>query len=521
MTSIGRYHLLATLAKGGMAELYLARFEPVPGFEKIVVVKLLREDLADAPSLIQLFRHEAHVMLGLVHPNIAQVFDVGEWDGRPFLVMEYVPGCDVRTLLKRAARRGAAIPYGDTILVAIGACAGLHHAHEQRAADGRPLEIVHRDVTPANVLVSFDGAVKLVDFGIAKSSLRSLDATGVGELRGTLPYLSPEQYRKQALDRRTDVFSVCVLLYEISTGTRLHDASSDYDVMRQILELAPPAPASRRADYPPALAEVVLAGLAKDPAARWQTAQDLQIALEEVAASARIRVSPLSLARTVRDLLDDTGAEIEVSPATAPTVAEPARGSDPLPVAIFKSAGHREHAVAAERRIHGRLLLALADDLGVWAGENARREAMTCLPAGLEPGGLYPMRCLIALVELAATYGVRPAQLGALMHPRIRRTSPAAFARPVRSVADLVAIEAASTRAATDLDTSFRFYQLSSTVLRIARVDNTHPCDFNVGLLEGLFRALDLAVPAIREVRCRWIDGGDCTYDLVFDAPIA
>src|SRR5262249_11326275 len=162
--------------------------------------------------------------------------------------------------------------------------------------------------------------VKLVDFGIAKSSLR-LEATGVGELRGTLPYLSPEQYGKQPLDRRSDVYSLCVLLYEISTGTRLHDAASDYEVMRQILQLTPPAPRSRRSGYPQALADVVLRGLAKDPAARWQSAQELQIALEEVAASAGIRVSPLSLARTVRELLDDSelAADADVSTTTAPT----------------------------------------------------------------------------------------------------------------------------------------------------------------------------------------------------------
>ncbi|HTR52787.1 MAG TPA: serine/threonine-protein kinase [Kofleriaceae bacterium] len=521
MNAIGRYSVLAPLARGGMAELFLSRFEPVAGFEKIVVVKLLRDELARSTQYVELFRHEAHVMLGLVHPNIAQVFDVGECEQRPFLVMEYVPGCDLRVLLKRAARRGIQIPLGDAIAIGIGACAGLHYAHEQRGADGRPLDLVHRDVTPGNVLVSFDGTVKLVDFGIAKSSLRDRD-TSAGELRGTLPYLSPEQCGKQPIDRRSDLFSLCALLYEISTGSRLHDAKSDYEVMRQIMQVPPPAPGSVRSDYPAGLAEIVVKGLGKDPAERWATAQELQIALEELAAAERIRVSPLSLARTVRELRDDSiDTQVAGERVTAPTLRDAGRLHESEPMTIYKSAAHRAQAMSAERRSRGGILLALADDIGVWAGELARREALRLLPEDLDVDQYYSVAYLSLLVEHAAAYGFRPSQVGALVHPRIRGAYPAAFTQPVRSVADIAAAETAWTRTMTDQPSSFRFAELGPTAVRVTRVANSYPCGFVGGLLEGLFLALGLAVPVIHEVRCRWVDGGDCTYDLALDRPVA
>jgi hypothetical protein len=324
---------------------------------------------------------------------------------------------------------------------------------------------------------------------------------------------------QSVVDRRSDVFSLCVMLYEISTGTRLHDAVRDYDVMHQILELPPPPPASRRPGYPPALAEVVLRGLAKDPAARWQTAQELQIALEEVAASERIRVSPLSLARTVRELLDDRPEpDAAPRPVTVATMAEP-RSSDPLPITLFKSAVHREHALAEERRLRGRMMLAVAEDLGVWAGENARREAIACLPPELDPGGLVPVRYLIALIELAASYGVQPSQLGALMHPRIRRASPDAFATPVRSLQDLVTIEAASTRAATDLETSFRFYDpRPEPRARRASATPTHASSTSV-CSRPVPRGRARGARDPRSARCRWIDG-DCTFDVALANPL-
>jgi serine/threonine protein kinase len=213
---LGRYQLIKRLAIGGMAEIFLARVVGLEGFEKRVVLKSILAQHATDEEWVQMFLEEARLAATLQHPNIAQVFDVGRDRNVHFFTMEYVRGADVRRIMKAAERRGG-VPLEVAVAIVIGAAAGLHYAHDKTDDAGRPLGIVHRDVSPANVLVSEDGAVKVVDFGIAKAALRRA-ATRTGTIKGKAGWISPEQCRGDRLDRRSDIFALGILLYELTTG---------------------------------------------------------------------------------------------------------------------------------------------------------------------------------------------------------------------------------------------------------------------------------------------------------------
>jgi len=231
----GKYTVLGRLATGGMAEVHVARASGIEGFEKIVVIKRIRPDLASDRETTEAFLHEAKLAATLEHPNIAQVYEIGLVNDSYFFAMEYVHGADLRQLMEAALQREHPISLAVAIQILIGVCAALHYAHEKRALDGAPLDIIHRDVSPSNVLVSHDGAIKVCDFGIAKAATRRRE-TVRGVVKGKFSYMSPEQCRATPLDRRSDVFSIGILLYELTTLTRLFDGTSDFEVMRKPLE---------------------------------------------------------------------------------------------------------------------------------------------------------------------------------------------------------------------------------------------------------------------------------------------
>ncbi|MCA9711238.1 MAG: serine/threonine protein kinase, partial [Myxococcales bacterium] len=286
---VGRYHLLRRLAIGGMAELHLACAEGVAGFQKVVVLKRVLPHLAADADFVQLFLNEARLAANLDHPNLVQVMDIGEAEGEYFYVMEYVHGRNARELLAEAANRGG-LPLPVALTVVVAAASGLHHAHERCDLDGRPLGLVHRDVSPSNVLVSYDGAVKVTDFGIAKASARTAETIG-GAMKGKIGYMSPEQCRGEAVDRRSDVFALGILLYELTTTERLFFGESDFAVLNRVVQGRFDPPSSRVPGYPPALERIVLRALAGDPAQRTPTAEALLRELEAFAHDARLRCS--------------------------------------------------------------------------------------------------------------------------------------------------------------------------------------------------------------------------------------
>lgn len=316
---VGGYRIIRKLAVGGMAEIFLARLEAAHGFTKQVVLKRLLPHLCEDPSFVAMFLHEARLAAGLSHPNIAQVFDIGESEGRLHYAMEYVHGPDLRDVAKRIHARGQTPPLDLVIGVCIGVAAGLHYAHTARDDAGRDLAIVHRDVTPSNVVVTYGGVAKLLDFGVAKAQLDDRESTAVGVLKGKLPYMSPEQIEcTSALDGRSDVFSLGVMLWELSTLHRLYRCGSPAETVRRITSEDAPPPSSVCDDYPPALEAIVLRALARDREQRYASAFELQRALELFALDHQLVTSGSRIAELMAELfadeLEDERARLEAEP---------------------------------------------------------------------------------------------------------------------------------------------------------------------------------------------------------------
>ena len=297
---LGKYELVRSLAVGGMAEVFLARASGIEGFEKLVVVKRILPRLAESEEFVKMFLDEARLAAQLHHPNVAQVYDIGIDAGAHFFVMEYVEGHDLREVLNAAHSTGG-LPIEHALTVVTGVAAGLHHAHEKSAPDGRSLGIVHRDVSPTNVLVSFDGAVKLVDFGVAKARSRQ-STTRDGALKGKLSYMSPEQCRAETLDRRSDVFSLGLLLYELTTGVRPYGEELEYKLINLVAAGVVALPSSRVRGYPPGLEAIVMKALCPDTTNRYATAEELQLAIERYAAASHIQLSTVGLRHYMRAL---------------------------------------------------------------------------------------------------------------------------------------------------------------------------------------------------------------------------
>ncbi len=301
---LGRYELVTRIARGGMAEVWVARQRGELGFSRLVALKMIRAEYGAEASFRTMFLDEARVAARLHHANAAQVLDLGEQDGVLYLAMEYVEGDSVAGLVTRLAETSPGdkgLPAGVCVRILADACAGLHAAHELTDDDGRPLDLVHRDVSPHNVLVGVDGVARLTDFGIAKALGRITDDTETGQVKGKLSYLSPEQAKRLPPDRRSDVFAAGIVLWEMLTGERLFRGE---DVADTLLNIAskPVRDPRELVDVPASVAEVTLRALSRDPAARYQTADDMRRALETAARSAGLRATSDEVADLVKDL---------------------------------------------------------------------------------------------------------------------------------------------------------------------------------------------------------------------------
>ena len=324
---LDKYQIVAPLAVGGMAELYVARIRGTAGFERLCVVKRILPQHARDEVFVKMFLDEARLAATLRHPNVIDVYDVGIGKGRYYFVMEYVHGQDLAALIAAARSQKRGLKTGSAIAICIAAAAGLHHAHEQVGPDGTPLEIVHRDVSPGNILVSYDGHVKVADFGIAKAAARATQTTA-GGMKGKLCYMSPEQVVASAdLDHRSDVFSLGVVLYELTTGRPLFRGESDFLIAEKITSGRIPLPSEARPGYDPRLEAIVMKALAIAPGDRWQTAQELQHALEDYARSAQLSTSSRVLGELMRDLFSPQIAEWEQAQREGRSLADLVRQS--------------------------------------------------------------------------------------------------------------------------------------------------------------------------------------------------
>jgi serine/threonine protein kinase len=284
-----------------MADIYLARGEGVAGVERYCVLKRILRERADDTQLIQMFLDEARLAAQLQHPNIASVHDVGKLGDSYFFTMEYVHGETVRSLLQRLVDLDRKLPLACALTIVAGTAAGLHHAHERTGIDGRPLGIVHRDVSPSNLMVSYEGNIKVVDFGVAKATRRAIE-TRSGQVKGKISYLSPEQCRGAPVDRRSDLFSLGIVMWELLTCDRLYRRDSDFANMTAITSEVPVPPSALRPDVPREVDDMVLRLLAKPAGERFQTAAAVVDWIEAFAVQAGILLSPSSLGRFIRDL---------------------------------------------------------------------------------------------------------------------------------------------------------------------------------------------------------------------------
>ncbi|HLL83239.1 MAG TPA: serine/threonine-protein kinase, partial [Longimicrobium sp.] len=268
------------LATGGMAEVFLARSSGPLGFEKTLVVKRIRPVLAEDPAFLQMFLSEARLAARLNHPNLTQIFDFGECDGSYFLAMEYVDGPNLKTVARQVRAVGRRLPDLFCARIVALACEGLAYAHELTdAATGQPLGLIHRDVSADNILIARTGAVKVVDFGIAKSANQAAQ-TQAGVLKGKIAYMAPEQLEGKPLDARLDVYALGVVLYELLTGQRPFDGGSDFSLIHAILTKPLVPVETLRPDVPEPLRRIVERALARRREERFQSCRELQAALE-------------------------------------------------------------------------------------------------------------------------------------------------------------------------------------------------------------------------------------------------
>ncbi len=299
--TFGKYHIVAALGHGGMADVYLAVAQGPLGFNKLQVIKQLRPALLDNPESIQMFVDEARLAARLNHPNVVQTNEVGQTNDMFFLTMEYLDGQTLRALQLRT-RKSTPPPLGVSLRVVVEVLAGLHYAHELTDFDSKPLGIVHRDVTPHNIFITYDGGVKLVDFGIAKAATSSVE-TRTGNIKGKVSYLSPEQAAATEPDRRADIFQVGVILWEAIAGRRFWgDDATDLVILQRLGRGDLPQPLPLGADTPPTLARICAKSLAVDRDSRYATADEFRRDLEAYMESAADRTTTRDVGELITKL---------------------------------------------------------------------------------------------------------------------------------------------------------------------------------------------------------------------------
>ncbi|MDY0001756.1 MAG: serine/threonine-protein kinase [Polyangia bacterium] len=322
---VGRFDLMMRLGSGGMASLYLARLRGPESFEKLVAIKKIHDHLTDDRNFVNMFLDEARLSARIQHPNVVQIYDLGSAEGAYYIAMEYIRGLDLVTVLQTAFNtQSPLLTYPLIARIIADAAAGLHAAHELKGVSGQSLGIVHRDVSPHNLLLSYDGYLKVVDFGIAYAA-EKIQHTGTGTLKGKLAYMSPEQARGEKVDRRTDVFALGVVFFEAVTRRRLFREESEARTYQRVTQADVPDPSELRPDLPPKLAEIIRKALSLDREDRFQTAAAMQESIEGYLLSEQIRVGPPQLAELMEALFHDRKVALDAKLqelSTAPDIGQ-------------------------------------------------------------------------------------------------------------------------------------------------------------------------------------------------------
>jgi len=343
--TFGKYVLYERIGRGGMADVFKARMEGPEGFERTFVVKRILPHLSDDPAFVRMFVEEAKLSARLNHPNVVQIFELGNVDGEYFISMEYVQGHDLSETM-RAIWRGGGPPRPEMVAyVGREMCRGLAYAHSLRDERGQLLGMIHRDVSPSNVMLSFEGAVKLLDFGIAKALGEAPETTKSGTLKGKYAYMAPEQTEGDVVDRRIDIFAVGIVLHEVLTGRRLFKGANDIQTVEKVRRCDVRPPSLFNPLVTPALDAIVLKALARNREHRYRTADELAEALDDIVHEARY--TPGHLAAQVRELfaedpraiagstiLPPPGERTGSQPRTSPTISSAPRSPTIPPVTV-------------------------------------------------------------------------------------------------------------------------------------------------------------------------------------------
>ncbi|CAN5665698.1 hypothetical protein BH09MYX1_BH09MYX1_16890 [soil metagenome] len=300
---LARYELVAEIASGGMATVYLARAIGIVDFRRFFAIKRLHPHLNKDADFVAMFLDEARLAARIHHPNVVPIFEIGVKDEQYFLVMDYVEGDTASRLVIRSKHLGRTLPIGFTTRVLVETLAGLHAAHELTSDDGAPLEIVHRDVSPQNILVGVDGVARITDFGVARAAARIGDQTQGGQLKGKLAYMAPEQIRGGVIDRRVDVFAAGIVLWEMLAGERLFKAETEGETLFKVAAAEVPDLVTIVPALPLEIAAVCHRALSKDPNDRYATAADFGDALEAAARAAGHMFTGRESAALVNDLV--------------------------------------------------------------------------------------------------------------------------------------------------------------------------------------------------------------------------
>jgi serine/threonine-protein kinase len=302
---LGRYELLIPVAAGGMAMVWAARLKGTRGFQKIVAVKTMLPRLSEDNQFEQMFLDEASLASQIRHPHVVEILDLGDQDGVLFLVMEWIDGVPLNQIMK-AAKASGGVPLPIAVRIVMQACAGLHAAHELRDGKGQLVGLVHRDVSPQNLLVTYDGVTKVVDFGVAKATAVGGGATGAGQIKGKVGYMAPEQIEGESIDRRVDIFAMGIVLYALTTGKhpfrRESDAATMYNICSPQSALAP-----RKfiPDYPEALENVLMKALSKSAADRYTSANEMLRDLDHALPSNERANTDQDVAELIRKLVGE------------------------------------------------------------------------------------------------------------------------------------------------------------------------------------------------------------------------
>jgi serine/threonine-protein kinase len=440
--AIGRYVLHAPIASGGMASVHVGRMQGPSGFSRTVAIKRLHPQFARDPGFVSMLMDEARLAARITHPNVVSVIDVVQTDGELFLVMDFIRGEALGKLARFLRARGESVPPEIAVAVLSNVLHGLHAAHEVKDEQGAPLEIVHRDVSPQNVLVGVDGVARLVDFGVAKAGHR-LQTTRAGELKGKLDYMAPEQIEQKDVTRKVDIYAASVVLWEILAGRRLIEGDDVGARLMQTLRGGFAPPSALRPRIGQRLDAIVMRGLARDPDQRWATARQMALALEQAvvpATASTVGAWVLSLAGEPIEKRDRIVAEIE-------SISQ--RVACPLPLPPLAEEGQRDSAgwPIARAGAHSEVRLHTAPD---WSGGDPPvapplRERVTVRPASTPakprsasmPATARPSRrwwaALLALLLLPPLYGVLRTTVARV--PRASEAAPASAVEVVGPIA--------------------------------------------------------------------------------------